>query len=159
VQPLFEEDGVAKLRVVASHADAYHQLVPRGDGTEEVPARGPRSLGRSERRRHDRGARVQHGRQVRVVVVERMGQGAVQEGRAGCRKPLAPSYDAGLLLATPAFDHRPYDPGRFHPARSQGYADDVGDPPSGIPQDLGFHVTVPHPGGEPGYFLQYGLHR
>ena len=99
---------------------------------------------------------MQHRREVRVIVVEGVRQGTVHKGGARGRIPLAPSYDARLLLAAPAFDQPAHDPGRLHPARREGYPDDVGSPPSGILEDLRSHVAVPHASGEPGYLLQQG---
>ena len=97
---------------------------------------------------------MQHRRQVRVVVVKRVDEGAVYEGGARGRVAAAPSYNARLLFTIPAVDHTPHEPGRLHLARRQGYADDVRDPQSAMLEDLRSYITIPHPGSEPGYFLQ-----
>ena len=54
---------------------------------------------------------------MRVVEVEGVGEGAVEEGCARRRVPAAATYGARLLFASPALDYLADDPGWLHPAR------------------------------------------
>src|SRR5215212_2829709 len=100
---------------------------------------------------------MQNRRQVRVVEVEGVREGAVQEGGARRRIPAAPSYDARLLPAAPALDHPACHPGGLHPARSERDPDHVRDSPSCILKNIGVYVAAPYSGGKTGDALQQSL--
>src|SRR5919202_3168258 len=88
-----------------------------------------------------------------------MGERTIHEGCARRWILLAASYDACLPLAAPAFDDRSHDGGRLHPARREGYADDVGNPPSGVPENAPFAPALTYPCREPADLVQQGLRR
>ena len=66
-------------------ADADLHLVAGDDGRQGGGTVRTRHLGRRQRRRHDRRAGMQRGSGVGVVEIERMGEGAVDQGGSGRR--------------------------------------------------------------------------
>ncbi len=96
---VLEEGGVLRRLVVAGHAQAHAGLQAQRDRAHQLlPARA-RALGRGQRDRHDRGAGVQHRGQVGVVVVEGVGEHAVDERRQPGRQPLGHAHGRGRGVA------------------------------------------------------------
>ena len=85
VEALLEEQRVADLGEVRGHADPVADLDSRRDGGDELGGGGVDGLGRGQRGRHDRGAGVQHRRQVGVVEVQGVRERAVDQRRAAAR--------------------------------------------------------------------------
>ena len=80
VLAVFEECGIAGRSVEARHADPHAHLDADSDRRDRRTSIGTDRLRGSERRGNDGGARVQHRRQVGVVVVERVREHAVDKG-------------------------------------------------------------------------------
>ena len=74
VPAALEEDVVARVPVVAGHAEPDADLDADGDRGDRLAAVAPGGLGHRQRGGHDRGARVEHRRQVGVVEVEASGR-------------------------------------------------------------------------------------
>ena len=86
-------------------------LVADRDG-RQAARRGLRGLGDRERGGYDRRARVEYRRQMRVVEVERVGQGSVDQRRGRCRQPVGTEQCAGLGEPAAASSPRHGSPGR-----------------------------------------------
>src|SRR6478736_2544613 len=99
VLAVLEEDRVAELLVVPRHAEADGDLEADGDRAHDLLAGGAGVLGRGEGGRDDAGAGVQHRREVGVVVVERVREDAVGEGRLGGGHPRRYADRGRLLVA------------------------------------------------------------
>ena len=95
-----EIDRIAPRPVVAGHPDPYADLYACRDRGEKGPAVRAAHLCGRETSGDDRGARMEHRRQVGVVVVERVGERAVDESRK-CRRHGGVDPD-GVSLATTA---------------------------------------------------------
>ena len=96
---VLEEHRVAQVLVVARHPEPDGDLEPDGDRAHGPLAAGADVLGRRERGGHDAGAGVQDGRQVGVVVVERVREHPVDEGSLGGRHPDGGADRRGLRVA------------------------------------------------------------
>ena len=92
--------------VVAAHAQADRHLDADPGGVEHLGTGRAGGLGDGQRRRHDGRGRVQHRRQVGVVEVEGVGEGAVDERGRGAGDPQTGGDGGRVRRAAPAPDHR-----------------------------------------------------
>ncbi len=108
----FEEHRVAEGAVVSGHAEPDGDLDPDADGVQELGSGGAAGFGDGECGRHHRRRRVQDGRQMGVVEVERVGECSVEQGGAGFGQAGTGADRGGAALAAPFGDERPDGAGR-----------------------------------------------
>ena len=79
-----------------AEADAALGLDPEDQGVHQLGARHPALLGEREEAGYDRRCRVDHRRQMRVVIFEDIGADRVEKRGVQRIRPLAAADDAGL---------------------------------------------------------------
>ncbi len=114
-------EAVRLQRAGCREPEADEQLPAEHDGAQEAGAGRALPLGRGEGRRNDHGAAMHDGGDVGVVELERVNEGAVEQGRRGCRQALRNPQPCAFAAAAESEDGA-LDP-RAGPQRGGGEAD------------------------------------
>ena len=101
---VLEEDRVAGCRVVARHPETHADLEADGHSAHQLGAVGVGLLSGGKRGGHNAGTGVEHGREMRVVVVEGMRVHAVDEGGERGRQPVGQA-DRRCMGSTAVLQH------------------------------------------------------